>query len=162
MNMPNPTMAGQPRPRSQSWGRPIGIVASYALLGPFLGAFSVNGLFAVYAVGVEIARGDFSDIARLFWGGIVMGTALFAIGAYAFGSISAVAVGLAVAFRDRRKGGISWRTALVVALIVWLLMSIAVTAVVPPEGLVRWVGALLVAHVLATVVCTWIVRRIFR
>lgn len=160
MNTQNPAIAVQPRPHSQSWGRFVGIVAIYALLGPFMGAFSVNGLFAVYAVSVEMANSDFSDIARLFWGGIVVGTMLFAIGAYAFGSVSAVAVGLAVAFRDRSKGGICWRTALLAALVVWLLMSIAATTVVPREGLVQWVGALFVAHVLAAAVCTWIARRI--
>lgn len=162
MNTQSQTVAGRPRPGSQSWGRFAGIVAIYALLGPFLGAFSVNVLFAVYAVGVEIAMGNFGDIARLFWGGIVVGTMLFAIGAYAFGSVSAVGVGLVVAFRDRRKGGISWRTSLVAALAFWLLMSLAATAVVPPQGLVQWIGALLAAHVLAAAVCTWIARRTFR
>src|SRR5690606_28354392 len=63
---------------------------------------------------------------------------------------------------DRRKGGISWRTSLVAALAFWLLMSLAATAVVPPQGLVQWIGALLAAHVLAAAVGTWIARRIFR
>jgi len=139
----------------------VGIVAIYTLLGPILGSFSVNVLFAVYAVGVEIAMGNFGDIARLFWGGIVVGTMLFAIGAYAFGSVSAVGVGLVVAFRDRRKGGISWRNALIAALVAWVLMSIVTTAVVPPVGLMQWVGGLFVAHLLATAICTWIARRIF-
>lgn len=125
------------------------------------GAIGVNGLFTVYTVGVEVANGRFSDIARLFWGGLVVGTIISLIIAYSFGIVSAVATGLAVAFRDRSKGRISWRMAFISALVMWLLNSIAATTVVPPEGLAQWVGALLVAHLLAAVVCTWAARRIF-
>src|SRR5690606_32729147 len=138
MNTRNYSGAGQPRPVAQSWARFAGILAIYALLGPLIGAVGVNGLFTVYAVGVEIANGNFGDIARLFWGGIVVGTIVSAILAYAYGIVSAAGVGLVVAFRDRRKGGISWRTSLVAALAFWLLMSLAATAVVPPQGLVQW------------------------
>lgn len=162
MNTQSQTVAGQPRPRSQSWGRFAGIVAIYALLGPLVGAIGVNGLFTVYAVGVEIANGNFGDIARLFWGGIVVGTIVSAIIAYTFGIVSAAGVGLVVALRDRRKGGISWKASFVAALAFWLLTSLAATAVVPPQGLVQWIGALLAAHVLAAAVCTWIARRTFR
>ena len=162
MNTQSQTVAGQPRPHSHSWGRFIGIVAIYAALGPLIGAFGVNALFTVYAVGVEIASGNFGDIARLFWGGIVVGTIVSAIIAYAFGIVSAAGVGLVVAFRDRRQGGISWRASFFAALAFWLLTSLAATAVVPEQGLVQWVGALLVAHVLAAAICTWAARRIFR
>ena len=162
MNTQSQTVAGRPRPGSQFWGRFAGIVASYALLGPLVGAIGVTGLFTVYAVGVEIAIGNFDDIARRFVGGMLVGTIVSAILAYAYGIVSAAGVGLVVAFRDRRKGGISWRTSLVAALAFWLLMSLAATAVVPPQGLVQWIGALLAAHVLAAAVCTWIARRIFR
>ncbi|MDK8874214.1 hypothetical protein [Paracoccus sp. SSJ] len=162
MNTQSQTVAGRPRPGSQSWGRFAGIVAIYALLGPLVGAIGVTGLFTVYAVGVEIAIGNFDDIARRFVGGMLVGTIVSAILAYAYGIVSAADVGLVVAFRDRRKGGISWRMSLVAALAFWLLMSLAATAVVPPQGLVQWIGALLAAHVLAPAVGTWIARRIFR
>jgi hypothetical protein len=162
MTTQNPMMAGQLRPRSHSWRRFIGIVAFYGLLGPLLGAIAANGLFTLYTVGVEIAKDNFSDVARLFWGGIVVGTIISVIIAYAFGIVSAVGTGLAVALRDRRKGGISWRTAIISALVMWLLTSVAATTVVPPEGLAQWVGALLVAHLLAASFCTWAACRIFR
>ena len=161
MNTQNPAVTGHPHPYLQSWGRFAGIVAIHALLGPLIGAVGVNGLFTVYAVGVEIANGNFDDIARLFWGGIVVGTIVSAIIAYAFGIVSASGIGLVVAFRDRRKGGISWRASFIAALAFWLLTSLAATAVVPPQGLVQWIAALLAAHGLAAAVCTWIARRIF-
>ena len=113
-------------------------------------------------MGVEIANGNFGDIARRVVGGMVGGTIFSVIIAYAYGIVSAAGVGLVVAFRDRRKGGISWKASFVAALLFWLLMSLAATAVVPPQGLVQWIGALLAAHVLAAAVCTWIARRIFR
>ena len=155
-------VAAHGRPRLPSWTRFAGIVALYVLLGPLMGAVGVTGLFTVYAVGVEIANGNFVDIARRFVGGMVGGTIFSVIIAYAYGIVSAAGVGLVVAFRDRRKGGISWKASLVAALAFWLLMSLAATAVVPPQGLVQWIGALLAAHVLAAAVCTWIARRIFR
>ena len=161
MNTQSQTVAGRPRPGSQSWGRFAGIVAIYALLGPLVGAIGVTGLFTVYAVGVEIAIGNFDDIARRFVGGMLVGTIVSGIIAYAFGIVSAAGVGLVVALRDRRKGGISWKVSFVAALAFWLLTSLAATAVVPPQGLVQWIGALLAAHVLATAACTWIARRIF-
>lgn len=148
-------------PHHPSRKRFAGVVALYVLLGPLMGAVGVNGLFTVYAMGVEIANGNFGDIARLFWGGIVVGTIILAIIAYAFGIVSAAGVGLVVALRDRRKGGVSWRASFIAALAFWLLTSVAATAVVPPQGLVQWIGALLAAHVLAAVVCTWIARRVF-
>lgn len=161
MKTQSQTVVGRPRPGSQSWGRFAGIVAIYALLGPFLGAFAVSGFLTVHAVGIEIANGNFDDIARLFWGGIVVGTIVSAIIAYAFGIVSAAGVGFVAAFRDQRKGGISWRASFVAALVFWLLTSLAATAVVPPQGLVQWIGALLAAHVLAAAGCTWIARQIF-
>lgn len=157
------TDAGQVRDgkHRRSTGRFVGIVAVFVALGPLAGAVGVNGLFTAYVVGVEIANGKFGDIARLFWGGIVVGTIVSAIVAYAFGIVSAASVGLAVAFRDRRKGGISWRASFIAALAFWLLTSVAATSVVPPQGLVQWIGALLAAHALAAAVCTWVARRIF-
>lgn len=162
MNAHHPTVPGQSRPHSQSWARFAGISALYGMLGPLVGAVGVNGLFTLMAIGSAMVKGNFGDIGRLLVGGMVVGTIVSLIIAYAFGIVSAAAVGFAVAFRDRRDGGVSWRTALIAALIVWLLTSLAVTTVVPPEGLAQWVGALFVAHLLATAVCTWIARRIFR
>lgn len=148
--------------RSPSWGRFAGIVALYGLLGPLVGAVGVSGLFTVLAIGGEVAKGDFGDIGRLLVGGMVVGTIVSLIIAYAFGIASALAVGLAVAYRDRRDGGISWRVALMSSLVVWLLTAAASTTVVPPGGRLQWIGALLIAHLLAAAICTWIARRLFR
>lgn len=161
MNAHHPTVPGQSRPHSQSWARFAGISALYGMLGPLVGAVGVNGLFTLMAIGSAMVKGNFGDIGRLLVGGMVVGTIVSVIIAYAFGIVSAVAVGLAIAFHDRRRGGISWRAALIAALVVWLLTSVAATTAVPPSGLPQWIGALLAAHVLATAACTWIARRIF-
>ena len=150
------------RPPARSWGRFAGIVALYAIVGPLMGALGLNALLAVLAVAEEVSRGNFDDIARLLVGGMVVGTIISAIIAYAFGIVSAAGVGLMVALRDRRRGGISWRTALIAALAFWGLMSLAAAVVVPPQGLAQWIAALLAAHLLAAAACTWIARRIFR
>lgn len=150
------------RPPARSWGRFVGIVVLYAVVGPLMGALGVNALLAVLAVAAEVSRGNFDDIARLLVGGMVVGTIISAIIAYSFGIVSAAGVGLVVAVRDRRPGGVSWRTALIAALVFWALMSLAAAFVVPPQGLAQWIGALLAAHVLAAAACTWIARRIFR
>ncbi|WP_157970219.1 hypothetical protein [Pelagibacterium sediminicola] len=155
-------VAAHGRPHLPTWRRFAGIVALYVLLGPLMGAVGVNGIFTVYAVSTGIVSGSSGDIARLFWGGMVVGTMVFAIGAYAFGSVSALAVGLAVALGDRRLFGVSWRRALRSAFVMWLLSVIVVLTVVPPEGQVQWIGGLLVAHLFAAAACTWIARRIFR
>lgn len=162
MNISRPTIAGRSRPKSQSWGRFVGIVVLFGLLGPLVGAIAVNGIFTLYAVGVEFAKGTFDDIARLFWGGMVVGTIFSIIIAYALGTVSALAVGVTTAICSRRKSEISWRTVFVAAFVFWLLTSLAATTVVPPEGLVQWVSALFIAHMAAVAICTWIARRIFR
>lgn len=155
-------VAARGRPHLPTWARFAGIVALYALPGPLIGAIGVNGLFTLHAVGVALANGDVGDVARLFWGGLVIGTIISALIAYAFGIVSATGVGLIVAIRDRRRGGISWKAALFAALAFWLLTSLAALSVVPPDGLLQWVGALLAGHVLAAIFCTWAARRLFR
>ena len=160
MNTNHMTM--QAPTRAPSWARFAGIIALYGLLGPLVGAVGVNALFTVLAIGGEVAKGDFGDIGRLLVGGMVVGTIISLIIAYTFGIASAAAVGLAVAFRDWRDGGISWRVALMSSLVVWSLTAVASTAVVPPGGRLQWIGALLIAHLLAAAICTWIARRLFR
>ncbi len=91
----------------------------------------------------------------------MVGTIIALVIAYAFGIVSALAVGLAVARRDRRRGENSWHTALAAALVLWLLVSIAAVTVVPPEGRAQWIGLLFIAHLLAGAVGTWIARRVF-
>lgn len=162
MNAHDPTVPGHSRPHSRSWGRFAGIVAFYGLLGPLIGAVGVNGLFTLMTIGSEIVKGNFGDIARLLVGGMVVGTIVSLIIAYAVGIVSAVAVGLVVAFRDRREGGVCWRAAVIAALVAWLLTLIATITAVPPAGLAQWAGALLIGHLLAAAVCTWIARRVFR
>lgn len=74
------------------------------------------------------------------------------------GAVSSVAVGLVVALRDRRHGRISWRAALIGALVVWLVMAAFAALVIPPDGFLLWLVGLLVAHVVAAVLCTAIAR----
>lgn len=116
----------------------------------------------LYSVGATIANGDVDDVPRLFWGGIVVGTIISTIIAYAFGLFSAIGVGLFNAIRDRHQGGNSLRSSLFAAFAFWLLTSVAAIAVVPPQGLVQWFGALLAGHVLAAAVCALFARWIFR
>ncbi len=146
---------------SRSRWRFAGAVAVYGLLGPLVGAIGVTGLSTILAVGAAVAQGEFGDIARLLWGGLVVGTIVTAIIAYSVGIASAVGVGVAVASRDWRSGGISWRVALVSAVIFWLLTSVAIGTAVPAAELTQWVAALFVAHLLAVAACTWLARRLF-
>lgn len=139
----------------------LGIVAIYAIPGPLIGAFGVNVLFTAYALGIEVPSGDTAALARLFWGGLVVGTMIASIIAYAFGVVSALGVGLAVAIGDRRRGAISGETALMAALVLWLLTALAVLLMVPAETQLVWAGMLLVGHLLAATLCTWIARRLF-
>jgi len=142
-------------------GRFVGIVALYGLLGPMVGAVGVNSLFTVLAIGGEMTRGAFGDIGQLIVGGMVVGTIISLIVAYAIGIVPAAAVGFMVARRVRRENVISLRTALWSALVLGLLVSFAAMTVVPPDGRAQWIGALLVAHLLAAVVCTWVAQRVF-
>jgi len=156
-----PLTADRPEAQSPSWGRFAGIVALYALVGPFIGALGVNILFTIMAIAGEVARGNFDDLGRLLVGGMVIGMIFSTILAYALGSVSAIAVGLAVAVGDRREGAISLRRALVAAFVFWLATT-AIIVFAPPDGRVQWISAMLVAHLFAAAVCTWVARRIFR
>ena len=154
-------MADPAARRSRNWSRFVAIVALYGLLGPLVGALGVNALFTLLAIGGEVAQGRFGDLVRLLVGGLVVGMIYSTIVAYALGSASAVAVGLAVAIGDRSQGRISWMIALGSALVLWLVAT-ALTLFVADEGRVQWIGAMLVAHLLAAAICTWMAARIFR
>lgn len=146
-----------------SWGRFAGIMAIFVLLGPLAGALGVNILFALIAVGQEIATQgfNFSEILRLLVGGIVIGTIVSAIVAYSFGIFSAIGVGLTVALGDRRNLGVSWKLSLIAAFLFWILLSGVASTFVPAQGLSAWIAALLIGHLLAALVCTGLARRIF-
>lgn len=146
--------------QAPSWRRFAGILALYALPGPFVGALAVSGLLTALAVVNESGSGNAGDIWRTVMGGMVILT-LISLGiAYALGLVSALGVGLAVALSDRRRRGISWRVALIAALGFWLLVSGASLMVVPREGGLTWLAALLMAHLLAAAFCTWLARRV--
>ncbi|AWB33275.1 hypothetical protein [Orrella marina] len=166
MNTPAPssnTTASNGLTTPNSWGRFAGIMAIFVLLGPIAGALGVNILFALMATGQEIATQGFnlSEILRLLVGGVVIGTIVSAIMAYSFGIFSAVGVGLTVALGDRRNLGVSWKLGLIAALLFWILLSGVASTFVPEQGLRAWVGALLIGHVLAALVCIGLARRIF-
>lgn len=150
------------RDTSPSWGRFCAILFIYAALGPLFGAIGVTAAFTAMAVGVEMWDGNFERIGRLLLGGMVIGTIVSVIAAYVLGIFSATCVGIAVAIRDRRRGGVSWRVALVSALILSLLTAMVALSAVPAEGLLQWIGVLFVAHLVAATICTWIARWIFR
>lgn len=148
-------------PASPSWGRFAGIVLLFMLLGPLVGAVGVNIVLSLMASVNEAVHGNYSDIAKVLAGGIVIGSIVSAFIAYSFGIVSAAGVGIAAAIGDRRKRGVSWTIVLVSATVFWLVMAVLATTVVPPEGVVQWVAGLLVAHLLAAVICGALARRLF-
>ena len=121
----------------------------------------MNILLSGLAAATEIARGNMGDVLRLLVGGVVVGTIVSLPLAYSFGLVSAVGVGLAVAIADRRGIGISCRHTLVWAGVFWLVTAGLVVIVVPAEGLLVWLVAFLVAHLLASCLCTLLARRLF-
>jgi hypothetical protein len=146
---------------ARAWARLAAIVAIYGLLGPFVGAVGINAFLVAAAVGSEIARGEYGEIPRLIVGGFVIGLMISLIIAYAMGAASALVVGVAVAISDRRQRGISLRAALVTALVSWALTAAVAATFIPRDALAAWIALLLLAHLLAALVCTWIARRIF-
>lgn len=141
--------------------RLAGIVSLYALLGPLVGALAVNGVATLAFVGIALAEGEPGDIARRFWGGLVVGSLLSTILAYAAGILSAMGVGLAVAVSARRGGLISWRIALVAALVCCVLTIMATAPQFAPRDMGRWIVALIAGHGIAMAVCTGLARRLF-
>jgi hypothetical protein len=121
----------------------------------------LRDLVVAAAVGSEIARGEYGEIPRLIVGGFVIGLRISLIIAYVMGAASALVVGVAVALADRRQRGISLRVALVTALVSWALAAALATTFIPGDALAAWIALLLLAHLLAAVVCTWIARAIF-
>lgn len=150
-----------PGPAADSWGRTVGIVAVFALAGPFLGAVGVNA--AVTAVGLAGALGaaDAGELGRIVIGGMVVGTIVALLIAYAFGILPALAVGAVVALADRRGRGISPRIALGAAIAVGAIVSALAWITVPVEGRAQWISALVAAHLLAALGCSLIARRLF-
>jgi len=156
-----PLVASQLDRPARAWARLAVITAIYGLLGPFVGAVGINAFLVAAAVGSEIARGEYGEIPRLIVGGFVIGLMISLIIAYVMGAASALVVGVAVALADRRQRGISLRVALVTALVSWALAAALATTFIPGDALAAWIALLLLAHLLAAVVCTWIARAIF-
>lgn len=109
----------------------------------------------------EIARGAFTALSRQILGGVIVGSIFSLILGYAVGTVSAVGVGIIVAVRDCRVRGVSLRTVVLAALGLWLASAAVVLLAVPLEGRLAWIGALLAAHLLGGLACSWMARRIF-
>ena len=143
------------------WGRFAGIAALYALLGPLVGAIGAVGLLVLIASVTGLAAGRPGPSGEAVWSGFLITLVAGLPMAYSFGLVSSSAVGVAVALRDRRRGGISWRMALGAAAVLWIFMSALATLVISGDSFLTWLVTLLAAHVLAAMVCTWVARRLF-
>ena len=143
------------------WGRFAGIAALYALLGPLVGAIGAVGLLVLIAAVTDLGAGQENAVGALLGPGFLITLAAGLPLAYSFGLVSSIAVGLAVALRDRRMGGISWRTALGAALALWGAMSALAALVIPDGSFLTWLVMLLAAHLLAAMICTWVAQRLF-
>ncbi|HKL68593.1 hypothetical protein [Salibaculum sp.] len=142
-------------------GRFAGIAALYALLGPLLGAIGAVALLVLIAFVTELGVAQDGSIGAALWPGFLITLAAGLPLAYGFGLVSGIAVGLAVALHDRRRGGISWRVALGAAFVLWAVMSALAALVIPDESFLTWLILLLLVHVLAAGGCTWLARRVF-
>ncbi|RFP85423.1 hypothetical protein DZK27_16815 [Rhodobacteraceae bacterium 63075] len=143
------------------WGRFAGITALYALLGPLVGAVGAVGLLVLIAVVTDLGAGQENTVSALLGPGFLVTLAAGLPLAYSFGLVSSIAVGLAVALRDRWRGGISWRAALGTALALWALMSALAGLMIPGGSFLTWLVMLLAAHVLAAMICNWLAQRLF-
>jgi len=142
-------------------GRFIGIVGLYAVLGPLFGALGVNAFLTLLAVFGEVARGEFGDLGRLIIGGMVVGTIYSVIIAYTIGLPLAFGVGFIVAWKNQRSGKISLRSALLAGLGFWAGSALVALLILPPAGRLAWIGALLVAHLVAAAACAGLAKKLF-
>lgn len=147
-------------PPRQTWGRFAGILALFALVGPFLGAVGAVLMFVAMAVVTDLMQGRLDNLAGLMGRGLLTTLVAGLPIAYSFGAVSSVAVGLVVALRDRWRGGITWRAGLGSAVAMWALMAGLAALVIPADGFLLWLAGLFVAHVVAAGLCTWLARRI--
>lgn len=147
----------------KSFGRFIGILAIFALIGPILGAAAVSAYLGFEVAGSDLMTGKWDEAAKLILLSISFGTLFAWPIAYFIGILPAIGVGLAVALWDMRGGMISWRVAFAVALISWLLfMTSEGSFVEASEGIRTWQISLLLAHLTSAGVCWAIARAVFR
>lgn len=158
--MQDDTIASATPPPRQGWRRFAAILGLFIVLGPLLGAVGVVLVFVAMAVLTEVMQGraDAVPVPVVLGRGFLITLLAGLPIAYTFGAVSSVAVGLVVALRDRWHCNISWRAALVAGGIVWLVMAAFAALVIPPDGILTWLVGLLVAHVVAAVLCTLLAR----
>ena len=116
---------------------------------------------SILAALTAVASGNYAGVGTLLIGGITGGTLVSLPLAYGFGLFPAAAVGLVVAFGERRHIGVSWGDSLCGAVVLWLIAMIIAIEVVPPQGRVMWFAELLVAHLAGAALCTVVARRLF-
>lgn len=146
----------------KSTGRFFGIVALFALLGPLIGGLVVSAYLGFLAATSQLATQGWAEAVTVFVTGTLFGTLFGLPIAYAVGIVPAVWVGLAVAIWDWRKRLISWRIAILAALVSWLLIAMRAGDIIETdEGTRIWQISILLAHLVATGLCWWLARTIF-
>ncbi|NKX45347.1 hypothetical protein [Roseicyclus persicicus] len=145
--------------RSVSWRRSLGIVALFALAGPLLGGLGVNLLLTAVSVAQGLGDGAAGDLARRLVGGIIGGSIFAVLLAYAIGTAPALVVGAVMAACDRRGRGLTYGDAAAAALACALVAAAGVVLLVEPGARAAWIAALVTAHLLGALGCTWAARR---
>lgn len=159
----------QDRAVSRSWTRSAGILAFYAVFGPFAGVVSFAVLFSLFlllgpVLGAE-ASGDLNwgeGVATALQFALIIMVTGMPIG-YSVGLPASAGVGLVVALWEWRFGIISWVIALGATFVIWLVPYLFAGDIYASDGfrLSRTKG-MLPAYIGATIICTWAARRIFR
>jgi hypothetical protein len=149
---------GQDRRHHRSWKRFAGIVALFALMGPFIGAI----------IPVMLSLGELPELMQIGSPLKAFGF-IFAFGvviAYVLGAPQALVTGLVMGFWHRRTGAISyWGAALCALAALGLRLGIV--------GLPHFGGReplsldtddylwLALGHLMAVLACAWLARRLF-
>jgi hypothetical protein len=151
-----PVPAAAPR---KSTGRLVAILAIFALAGPPIGALAVSVTLALLTAASDLGSGRWSEAGSAIMVVTLAGTIFGLPIAYFVGILPALAVGLAVALWDRRKGLLSWRIALATALVPWLFLAMrAGDLIETDEGTRTWQASVLVASLAASIACWWLAR----
>lgn len=149
---------GQDRRHHRSWKRFAGIVALFALMGPFIGAI----------IPVMLSLGELPELMQIGSPLKAFGF-IFAFGvviAYVLGAPQALVTGLVMGFWHRRTGAISyWGAALCALAALGLRLGIV--------GLPNFGGReplsldtddylwLALGHLMAVLACAWLAHRLF-
>jgi len=148
--------SGQSETIGQSgWPRFVGIVATYLLLGPLIGALLLfSGLVLLLGLEQPMTGRFMGDVQFL-----AASTVLWMPLAYITGLLPAAVIGVAVAIWERRKGVISLPIALAVSFFMWILLfSRTFDPFVPGDPSVYTTWLTPIACLGATGLCTWLVR----